>query len=107
MCDSDLALSTVEPSVGSTNPNNLVSTKIKCIISWSAEEKEDVILLENCINCAFYSWKDTCYAFGVTWFHGLSLVIISPDLVIYKEVGFSPVVNSCIDGLDAAWEAVV
>lgn len=107
MCDFASALSAVEPSIASINPSNPVSTKIKFIICLSTEEKEEMILLENCINFAFYSWKETCYAFGITWFHGLSLVIISPDLVVYKEVGFSPVVNSCINRLDTAWEAVV
>lgn len=106
-CDVALAFSAVQPSLASVDPDDPVGIKVECVISWSTEEKEDMILLENCINSGFYSWKDTCYGFGITWFHGLSLVIISPDLVIYEEVGFSPVVNSCIDRSDAAWEAVV
>lgn len=52
-------VSTVKPQIASCNSSNSVSNKIKCIISWSAEEKEEVILLENCINSTFYSWKST------------------------------------------------
>lgn len=60
------ALSTIKPSIASVNSSDSTTTKIKCIISWSTEEKEEVILLENCINSTFYSLKGTCYAFGVT-----------------------------------------
>lgn len=35
------ALSTVKPSIASFNSSNPTSTKIKCIISWSTEEKEE------------------------------------------------------------------
>lgn len=106
-CDFASGLSAVKPSVASLNPSNPVSTKIKRIIRGSDEEEEDVILLENCINSAFYSWKDARYVFGITRLHGLSLVIVSPELVVYKEEGFSPVVNSGINCADTAWEAVV
>lgn len=41
------------------------------------------ILLENCINSASYSWKGTCYALGITCFHGSSLVIISDEKKIF------------------------
>lgn len=100
-------LSTIEPSNASVNPSDSMTIKIKCIISWSTEEKEEVILLENCINFTVYSLKGTCYAFRITWFHGLSLVIISPELVIHKEVCFCPVGNSCINCLNIAWEPVI
>lgn len=40
----DLAstLSTIEPSNASVNPSDSTTIKIKCIISWSTEEKEEV-----------------------------------------------------------------
>lgn len=81
-------LSTIKPSNTSVNPSDSMTINIKCIISWSTEEKEEVILLENCINSTFYSLKGTCYAFGIIWVHRLSLVIISPELVVYEEVCF-------------------
>lgn len=40
MCD--FALSAVEPFIASINLSNPLSTKIKCIISWSTEEIEDI-----------------------------------------------------------------
>lgn len=39
----DLAstLSTIEPSNASVNPSDSTTIKIKCMISWSTEEKEE------------------------------------------------------------------
>lgn len=42
MCDFASALSAVEPFIDFINLSNPLSTKIKCIISWSTEEKEDI-----------------------------------------------------------------
>lgn len=35
-------ISTIEPSNASVNPSDSMTIKIKCIISWSTEEKEEV-----------------------------------------------------------------
>lgn len=40
--DSASTLSTIKPSIASVNPSDSMTIKIKGIISWSTEEKEDV-----------------------------------------------------------------
>lgn len=41
-CDVALAFSAVQPSLASVDPDDPVSIKVECVISWSTEEKEDI-----------------------------------------------------------------
>lgn len=84
-----------------------MTDKIKCKILWSTEEEEEGVLQENCIDSTVYSWEHAWYAFGVTWVHGSSLIVISPALVVYEEVCLPVIGNSCINGLDTPWESIV
>lgn len=54
-------ISTIEPSNASVNPSDSMTIKIKCIISWSTEEKEEVYKKEKekrkCFDAFYLIWS--------------------------------------------------
>lgn len=65
ICVTASALSAVEPSIASIDPSNPVSTKIKCIICLSTEEKEGICkkkkkkdkVLNQFVDLRCFQWK--------------------------------------------------